>query len=152
MLTFIISDPLPFQFLSREKELCKNAKFIDIDYHKLMVNKRNMVNQTEELSSLFHDLELPEESNTVLLRSEKYVGIGCDLGELQKLEETLSSEIGSTDVAILCTAEVSLTYMDVAAADALISWASSLSKGSFYSMNLDIRVYTFYDWRGFTDC
>ncbi|KKA22250.1 Leucine carboxyl methyltransferase family [Rasamsonia emersonii CBS 393.64] len=58
-----------------------------------------------------------------------YIGIGCDLKNLKKLEEALKSEIGTSPSSILCIAEVSLTYMDVESADALISWIPTLGEG-----------------------
>ncbi|QVM12958.1 tRNA methyltransferase ppm2 [Coccidioides posadasii str. Silveira] len=121
-------DPLPFQFLTHNPALCQNVRFIDVDYHKLMVEKRNTIHKTAALSSLIPDAEYPAEDDVVLLRSRKYIGIGCDLVELSELEKSLRFELGSpSDFSIFCTAEVSLTYMDVKSADALLQWASTLS-------------------------
>lgn len=65
------------------------------------------------------------------MRGSQYLTIGCDLGDLQALGSALRSEIDTTKFSIICTAEVSLTYMDVKAADAVINWASRLSDGKF---------------------
>ncbi|KAK2806411.1 hypothetical protein FQN50_005828 [Emmonsiellopsis sp. PD_5] len=127
ILNHLSSDPLPFQFLSRDPALCSNVKFIDIDHHKLMIKKRDVINQCHALNNSLSDIELPLETGNVLLRSKQYVGIGCDLGDLQKLETSLKAELGLEEVSILCTAEVSLTYMEVNLADAVIQWASKLS-------------------------
>ncbi|KAJ9204275.1 hypothetical protein DTO164E3_2037 [Paecilomyces variotii] len=121
-------DPLPFQLLSTEESLCKNATFVDIDYEKLMINKRNAIEKTTEISSLLKDVEFLSDENAVLIRSKHYVGVGCDLKNLKKLGETLNTIIGEDQCSILCTAEVSLTYMDVESADAVIKWTSSLSQ------------------------
>ena len=123
------SDPLPFQFLSRDSALCHNARFIDIDFNKIMVNKRNIILQCKALSDLIPDMHLPPESSAIVIQSKQYIGIGCDLRELQKLEQVLKIETGSVECSVLCTAEVSLTYMDVTSADALIAWSSKLSNG-----------------------
>lgn len=132
-----ISDPLPFQFLTREKHLCENARFVDIDYHKLMVEKRNTIRHTSALNGIIPEVEFPPEDGPVLFRSKYYIGIGCDLVELSKLETTLKSENGSiTDYSILCTAEVSLTYMDIPSANALLQWASKLSDGEIWHTRL----------------
>ncbi|WEW60940.1 tRNA methyltransferase ppm2 [Emydomyces testavorans] len=121
-------DPLPFQFLTRENSLCESVRFIDVDYHKLMLEKRNIIRQTNALNGVIPDVEYPAEDGMVLIRSKQYTGLGCDLGELSGLERVLRSELGSTtQFSILCTAEVSLTYMDVKSADALLQWASKLS-------------------------
>ena len=124
------SDPLPFQFLSREPELCDNARFIDIDHYKLMLEKCNALRTNKTLRDIVPDAELISgEDAAVLMRGKQYLSIGCDLGDLRALETALRSEMDTTKFSIICTAEVSLTYMDVKAADALINWASRLSDG-----------------------
>lgn len=102
---------------------------MDIDYEKLMATKTNVIRQTKELRDLLGDVEVFPEQSTVLVRSMHYIGIGCDLKNLKKLEEALKSEIGTSPSSILCIAEVSLTYMDVESADALISWIPTLGEG-----------------------
>ncbi|ODH53070.1 hypothetical protein GX48_00604 [Paracoccidioides brasiliensis] len=120
-------DPLPFQFLSRDRTLCQNVKFVDVDHHKLMVKKRDVINQCTALSGLLSDAQLLPESGSVLLRSKEYVAAGCDLGDLNKLDVALKDAIGLTEVSILFIAEVSLTYMEVSLADALIQFLPKLS-------------------------
>ncbi|PGH33629.1 tRNA wybutosine-synthesizing protein 4 [[Emmonsia] crescens] len=120
-------DSLPFQFLSRDAALCQNAKFIDIDHHKLMVKKRDVVAKCAALKDLLSDVQLTPETGSVLVRSKEYVGIGCDLGDLPRLEAALNDAIGSAEVSILCIAEVSITYMEVNLADALIRFVPKLS-------------------------
>ena len=66
----------------------------------------------------------------VLLRSESYLAVGCDLRDLEKLENALLKEFEHSQCIILATAEVSVTYMDVEAANALISWVARLKNGS----------------------
>jgi tRNA wybutosine-synthesizing protein 4 len=123
------SDPLPFQLFSRETALCGDAKFVDIDYEKLMLTKRDVIQQNKELSELFERLESLPESNTTVIRSRHYLGIGCDLKDIPKLEKALNSELDLSRYSIFCTAEVSLTYMDVKSADSLVQWVSKLSNG-----------------------
>ncbi|EGE81694.1 leucine carboxyl methyltransferase 2 [Blastomyces dermatitidis ATCC 18188] len=121
-------DPLPFQFLSRDAALCQNAIFVDIDHHKLMLKKRDIVTQCAALRGLLSDVQLTAETGSVLMRSKEYVGIGCDLGDLQKLEAALKDVVGLDKASILCIAEVSITYMEVKLADALIRFMPKLSK------------------------
>lgn len=52
------------------------------------------------------------------------MALGCDLADINKLSEFLENETDLESSLILCIAEVSVTYMDVAAADSLIRWAS----------------------------
>jgi tRNA wybutosine-synthesizing protein 4 len=123
------SDPLPFQFLSSEASRCTNAMFVDIDYDKLMTHKTTIATQTREIRDVLGEHETSPEGLGVLLRAPHYLGIGCDLQDLKRLDETISKEIKSPKCPILCVAEVSLTYMDVNSADGVISWASSLGEG-----------------------
>lgn len=123
------SDPLAFQLLETEKSLCDNATFVDIDYEKLMGIKTSVIQQTEELRSTLGDIKVYSDPSPVLLRASHYVAVGCDLKNLKKLEEALKEVLGPSPVSVLCIAEVSLTYMDVQSADALISWFPTLGKG-----------------------
>lgn len=123
------SDPLAFQLLETEKSICDNTTFVDIDYEKLMGIKTSVIQQTEELKSTLGDIKVYSDPSSVLLRASHYVAVGCDLKNLKKLEEALKEVLGPSPVSILCIAEVSLTYMDVQSADALISWFPTLGKG-----------------------
>lgn len=123
------SDPLPFQFLQHERDLCKDAKFLDVDHHKLMVNKRDMIRDCKELNELIPDVSFLADAERVLIRGSQYMGIGCDLTEVEKLESALEAEINFDQYSIFCFAEVSLTYMETRAANAVLSWASKLSDG-----------------------
>lgn len=94
-----------------------------------MATKTNVIRETKELSDVLGDVEVFPEPNAVLMRSMHYIGVGCDLKNLKKLEEALKTEIVTSPSSILCIAEVSLTYMDVESADALISWIPTLGEG-----------------------
>jgi tRNA wybutosine-synthesizing protein 4 len=115
--------------LSREPSLCENASFIDIDYEKLMFTKRDAIQRNDVLNDLVPMESILPKNESVVMRSEHYLGIGCDLKNIQKLEDILSREFDLSQFSIFCTAEVSLTYMDVKSADALIHWVSKLSNG-----------------------
>lgn len=101
---------------------------MDIDYRDLILKKRDMVRQTTELNGVLRNLELPEDGD-VLLRSEQYLQIGCDLRDLERLEKVLTSEFDMDKCVVFCTAEVSIAYMDVDTSDALIKWIGSLPDG-----------------------
>lgn len=123
------SDPLPFMLLSAEKSLCRNVQFVDIDYEKLMVNKKTAIQRTKEITELLEDVEFLSDEKAIQIRSKNYLAIGCDLKALKKLDDILRNEILPADCSVLCLAEVSLTYMDVQSANAAIAWASKLSDG-----------------------
>ena len=86
-----------------------------------------MVNSTEELSSFLTNVEILE--GDILLRSDQYLQLGCDLRNLKLLNQTLASAIDIENCLILLTAEVSITYIKVEAANDLIEWAGKLPDG-----------------------
>lgn len=52
------------------------------------------------------------------------MALGCDLADINKLSEALEKDANIESSLILCIAEVSITYMEIAAADSLIRWTS----------------------------
>ncbi|KAI9724027.1 MAG: hypothetical protein M1812_000745 [Candelaria pacifica] len=123
-------DPLPFQCLSKYAHACHNVLFIDVDYKQLMARKCEVVWQTAELYELLTSATRASDQD-VLLRSDRYLAVGCDLKDLGALDRILAQELDMTSCIILCTAEVSITYMDVEAADAVIAWASQIHDARF---------------------
>ena len=59
------------------------------------------------------------------------MALGCDLANVNKLSEALENEIDLESCLILFIAEVSVTYMEVAAADSLIRWTSCYNDSMF---------------------
>ena len=96
---------------------------MDVDYPDLMEKKCNVISNTSQLHDLLgtHDRSL--DSSGLILRSEHYLAIGCDLADIKRLDMLLASEVQMSNCLVLCIAEVSITYMDTNAADALIRWA-----------------------------
>lgn len=126
--------------LSAEDSRRKSTRFVDVDYDKLMINKKRTIQRTKEITELLENAEFLPDDQAVQVRSARYVAIGCDLKDLDKLDAALRDEIRPAQSAILCVAEVSLTYMDVMAANAVIRWASTLSHGASIS---HIYIYTY---------
>ncbi|KAI3317620.1 leucine carboxyl methyltransferase [Xylariaceae sp. AK1471] len=124
------SDVLPWQCMTRYPDACRNAKFIDIDFPDLMSKKRTIVLNTPELSSVFEPLDT-NASEHVLLRSDLYFQIGCDLRNTADIEKALSICLNPKDCIFMFVAEVSITYMETHGADGVIKWASSLSQAEF---------------------
>jgi tRNA wybutosine-synthesizing protein 4 len=93
-----------------------------------MLKKRDVVHNTTELSSMLNNIRISSEED-ILLRSDEYLQLGCDLRDLRGLQRSLSTVINVQKSLVLLTAEVSITYMDVEAADALIQWAATLPYG-----------------------
>src|SRR3569833_143785 len=61
----------------------------------------------------------------LLLRSDKYCQVGCDLRLVQTLEKVLADIFPDLAVEFLFVAEVSITYMETADADNLLSQTPS---------------------------
>lgn len=72
---------------------------------------------------------LPSSPTHTDLRMSRYLQLGCDLRNLNSLENILASTVNIQESLILLVAEVSITYMDVEAADALIRWTGTLPQG-----------------------
>ena len=89
-----------------------------------------MTYATQELRDVLGHVEITTTIEAIRLRSANYLAIGCDLNDTVKLNEVLQNEFDLANCLVLCIAEVSVTYMDVQAADALISWAACLGSGS----------------------
>jgi len=98
--------------MTRYPDACRRAKFIDIDFPDLMSKKRTTVLNTPELSSVFEPLDTNADEH-VLLKSDGYCQIGCDLRNTTDLERALSSILDRSDCIFMFVAEVSITYMEV---------------------------------------
>lgn len=107
--------------------MCRNAAFVDVDYPQLIARKADIILATPELSGLLSNLSRKSGAVEVSLESENYHAIGCDLGDVGKLEALLSKQLDMSQCMVLCTAEVSITYMESELSDRLISWAASFS-------------------------
>lgn len=102
---------------------------MDVDYELLMETKCRIIRDTSKLNSLLHpfNADATGADASILYDSEEYVAIGCDLRNLRRLERLLHEVVDLENCLVLCVAEVSITYMQTDAADALISWSSDLS-------------------------
>ncbi|CAG9980803.1 unnamed protein product [Clonostachys byssicola] len=127
------SDVLPWQCHTRYGPSCQDAVFIDVDYPDLMRKKRTIVLETPELRGILgSDFKTSQvEGDPVLLKSDKYCQLACDLRDLKGFQQTLESLLPLSECSVLFVAEVSITYMDTESADALIQWASSIGKAEF---------------------
>ncbi|KAK5100924.1 tRNA methyltransferase ppm2 [Lithohypha guttulata] len=124
-----VDDPVPFQWLARDPSMCANTKFVDVDYELLMETKRKIIRDTPKMFNLLHpyNADATGIDKSVLIDSEEYAAIGCDLRNIPRLERLLREVVDVENCLILCVAEVSITYMQTEAADNLIGWSSTLS-------------------------
>lgn len=105
--------------------------FIDIDYPELMAKKCEVIVQTRQLRDLIEPVEAPTSDPSVFLRSRHFLAVGCDLSDTRKLSKVLTDDTCSRDCLILCIAEVSITYMNDHAADAVLEWAAQYEDGVY---------------------
>ncbi|KAI0914642.1 leucine carboxyl methyltransferase [Ustulina deusta] len=126
------SDVLPWQCMARYPDACRRAKFVDIDFPDLMSKKRTIVLNTSELSSVFEPVDTNVDEH-VLLKSDMYSQIGCDLRNTANIEKALFTclNLNPSDCIFMFVAEVSITYMETLGADGVINWASSLGQAEF---------------------
>lgn len=98
--------------------------FVDIDYPELLTKKLKVVSETPQLAYLVGPAQKTGSLGSVLYRTPHYIAIGYDLANLEALDDVLAKELNAKSSMILCTAEVSVTYMHTEAADSLIGWAA----------------------------
>lgn len=124
------SDPTAFQWLSKQTSNCDNVVFVDIDYPELIAKKVHIIKETPQLLELLGPPAIAKDEERILLRTKHYIALGCDLANTATLNDALINEIDINSCRVLCMAEISITYMNVAAADSLIRWTSGLPDGT----------------------
>ncbi len=108
--------------MARYPDACRRAKFVDIDFPDLMSKKRTIVLNTPELSSVFEPVDTNVDEH-VLLKSDMYSQIGCDLRNTANIEKALFTclNLNPSDCIFMFVAEVSITYMEVRLCKLLLS-------------------------------
>lgn len=96
-----------------------------MDYPQLIDKKRDVVFAKSLLRDALLKTALRSAKAPVRVRSDQYMAIGCDLRDLQLLEQTLRTELDIPNSSILFVAEVSVTYMPLTDANKLIQWANA---------------------------
>lgn len=106
-----------------------------------MKNKRDVIRATEELNAYLknvHYIDLNDDPT--VFHSDQYIGLGCDLKDLQGFEKALKAKVDVSKCMFLFTAEVSITYMEPDAANSLISWAAHLSHGESLETSITLLL------------
>lgn len=118
--------------LSDEKKSMRSGHtvFVDIEYEKPMVHKKNVIRHTHEITGVLGDVEFRPDQDAIQIRSAQYLAVGCDLKNLKRLDDVLRARIlPSQDCSILLLAEVSLTYMVVKVANEVVKLGCKLTNG-----------------------
>jgi tRNA wybutosine-synthesizing protein 4 len=119
-------DVLPFRMRSKG---AGPRMFVDVDYPDLISRKSRIVERErackEAMGSKWH---VSRRLGRAELESDWYRMVGCDLGDLQSLDDALA-EILLASESVLFIAEVSITYMPCQKADALVQWAAKFKNG-----------------------
>jgi tRNA wybutosine-synthesizing protein 4 len=112
--------------------ILENSIFIDVDFPQLIERKLDMISKCD----LFDTSTLRRTQDECVTRVGEWYGlIGCDLLKLEFLENLLKKEFKLDSHRVLFVAEVSIAYMQVDDADAVIRWAaSSFSNGKGYDI------------------
>lgn len=121
-------DALPFRALSEFPKLCSGTVFVDVDYETLIRQKVQIIKQNPELLCLLGDVDSTKRDEITILHAEKYLAVACDLADSRPLQDLLAKEFDS-EVSFFIISEVSITYMPVGTADAILSWTSRLKSG-----------------------
>lgn len=138
------SDVIPWQCWSRYPEDCRQSQavFVDVDFPDLVRRKRQVVLTTPALVSPLSGLQAEDKDEScphVLLRSDSYCQVGCDLRRTAALEQALASIVDLKECLFLFIAEVSITYMETDHADSVIQWASTI--GQSKSVDMLVSMY-----------
>ncbi|KAI9657812.1 MAG: tRNA methyltransferase ppm2 [Trizodia sp. TS-e1964] len=123
-------DPLPFTCLDRYVGKCGYVTFVDIDFRELMEKKTNIILNSTDMSHHLTNIK-PSKLDDVLLESDQYIALACDLVDMEKLDTLLRGVFDLNSCSILFIAEVSITYMQEPAANAVIRWAASFNDVRF---------------------
>lgn len=128
------SDVIPWQCWTRYPDDCSQSRavFVDVDFPDLIQKKRQVVLNTPELMSHLSRVETKDNKHNVLLRSDHYYQVGCDLRHTSALQKALESIVDVRECVFMFVAEVSITYMETETADPLIHWASTIGDGKLY--------------------
>ncbi|ROW06585.1 hypothetical protein VMCG_04459 [Cytospora schulzeri] len=130
------SDVIPWQCWTRYPQDCHQSQaiFVDVDFPDLVKRKRQVILSTPDLVSPLSGLKTEDNDAAcphVLLRSDRYCQVGCDLRRTAALEQALASIVDANECLFLFVAEVSITYMETEHADSLIQWASTIGQSEF---------------------
>jgi tRNA wybutosine-synthesizing protein 4 len=122
-------DPLPFRL--KHKSNIGTTKFIDIDYEDLIKHKLRIIQEDPLLNQLIDQEPTIQKiyGDGIVSSFGWYSTVGCDLGDIERMSRMLEDIINIEECDILFIAEVSISYMPLRKADAVLHWSASHEKG-----------------------
>jgi tRNA wybutosine-synthesizing protein 4 len=123
-------EPLAFRMLWKYPKKCHNVKFIDIDFPQLIQKKFEVIKREAILNERLDGGSSGDNLHpSVILSSQRYCAVGCDLGDNNQLQSILKNQLELDDCAILFIGEVSIVYMPPQEATDLIRFCSTFHDG-----------------------
>ena len=123
-------DALPFRF--HWKGLAQGVKFVDIDYRELIVTKVRLMTDDKHLRTILDGWNYSireNEDETVIVTSESYDAVACNINEAECLSHVFSKVIPLQGCEIMFLVEDAFSFMEHHEATAIIEWASTFEKG-----------------------
>jgi tRNA wybutosine-synthesizing protein 4 len=125
-------EPLPFKMMWKHKSQCRNVKFVDIDFPQLIERKLQIIRANTIFTDLLDDFGekvLSSLPDSILFDDEHYCAVGCDLGDISRMRDILSTKLKLERHAILFLAQVSMVYMEPNEATNLIGICREFEDG-----------------------
>lgn len=119
-------DPFPFQMLAENSIECE---FFDFDYPELVQRKLALMKDSPEIMEVIGPVVEQTEAAKkmgVILATDTYSLVGCDLKNCKLYEEQLHTLLDSSDGPVIFIAEVSLAYMKPEHANPVVEILSRL--------------------------
>jgi len=120
-------------FRLRDKGALLSTRFLEIDFPNVVQRKTKLIYATKDLVSLINENKSHScgdfESEII---SNGYSLIGCDLTDLNRLENAIDSVQFSKEYRTLFLSEVVLTYVNKDSCSKLIKWAAETFPNSVF--------------------
>lgn len=120
-------DPLPFQIL----ETSARFHFYDFDYPELVQRKLAMIKESKEILAVIgQEGEVKERSAGVVLQTNNYTLVGCDLKNTELYKQQVSTLLRGEGATIFI-AEVLLAYMKPEHANPVVEILAQIPRSHF---------------------
>jgi tRNA wybutosine-synthesizing protein 4 len=132
-------EPSYFRLIARASLPCSKLRYVDVDYPALLHQKMDMMQQSEELTSMVRATQPGQFVATNGLDAE-YTLLPCDMCDVKAFAEKLGGVL--KDSPTLFISEVSLIYMPPDASTAVLKLAASYPSSSILILEQHLPDYT----------